>query len=81
MSEAITFVFPHQGRTGHVNLEWAEGKSVKTYFNEQPLRAFGLIGKRMTHKMFNRAGLPVKLWYEPKAGDAIVLIQVRAGRN
>lgn len=74
-------VFTHQDRTGTVHLPWVRGKSVKIYFGEHPLRAFGLLGKRMTHKLFNREGMAVNLWYEPKPGEAIVMMQARRGRG
>lgn len=79
--ERIAVIFPHQGRTGTVHMLWAKGKTVQRYFHETPLKFYGLIGKRLTHKMYNRKGEEVKLWYEPCAGDAIVLVQNREGRN
>ncbi len=77
----VTVVFPHQGRTGTVHMPWAAGKSVQRYFHEQPLKYYGLSGKRATHKMYNREGKTIRLSYVPTEGDVIVLVQARKGRD
>jgi len=77
----VTVIFPHQGRTGTVHMRWIKGKSVQRYFHEYPLKFYGLVGKRRTHKMYNRKGAAVSLSYQPEEGDAVVLVRVREGRD
>lgn len=74
--QVVTIFFPHHGRTGRVSMPWVAGKNLQQYFHEHPLKQYSLNAKRKSHYLYNRKGIPVKLWYQPVEGDVIVFTKV-----
>jgi len=66
------------GRTGIATLPCGTGKTLKTYFHEQPLRDEHLLGLRSHCKMVNQHNQKIKLNYVPKPGDTVVLQRIRS---
>jgi len=76
----VTVMFPHQGRTGTVSLDWSKGKTAQMYFHDPHLKLYALCAKKLRCAMYNGAGQKVKLNYQPKPNDILVLMESRRSR-
>lgn len=73
----ITIVFTNGPATGTTELPWIEGKQLRQYLHEYPLRQYGVGAKVFSSKFYNLQKTAVKQYYTPPDGDVIVVLRTR----